>query len=845
MTVSTTDSQIDYSSGGPSFPIPFKFLRDEDIRPVLTMADGSQVTLVQNVQFTITGAGSETGGTLTSAYAQAALATAGTLLRISRVMDPTQETDLRNQGRYFAETHEKVFDKLTMLVQQSLTGVANALSLNSLKNRWDFRGLRGVNAGNPIDPQDVTTKSYVDSSNAAQDTRIDSLSAGLPGTNYAFPWSTTTTTGTKTLTPGFEFASAVLYINGIAQTYGKAFAVAGNQIVLAEAIPAGTEVYAILGQNVVPSDYVTKPELAAGSGASLISYLAPSSTYLRGLDQKLSDWVDPRDYGAVSGSNGDAGPAIRAAAEVARSKGVGLRMSGSYRIYTTSTLRQIPVDFQSCQFTVYGDQIGFILGGSSNLGWAPAQSIGTCLRSGGLRDVPTIRIAGSKGIFIEIGRTTHLQFYASTTLNTDGSIAYSQFKGGQIDKLSIDTDPANAGGDTSGGIGSSVQWVNENDFWISRCFEFYMGGSYRHNHNRFHGLTLENEATINIQAGNKNRFYNLRLEAGPTTIIFGTETANNRLMNSWDPGNDDTPSAIVSGSIVDLGVANVVYDDFGECRNTSCVASASISDPLVSQRVGELNSRQPHLQRVGGSGGNQPMCYSDMLPIEANLFFYFLYAGAEPGDTALYRPVLEFYDKNLVPISAQAAWITGNGITSVSGNVISTSAGQPFSYATVLQQAIDAGAMFMRVAARVSSSQTANALARRIQIFASYAHGSNYQSAAFQQRYLKTVVSAAPTAGFVPVGYEVTLASGASFYVCTFAFESISTAAAASGSTTITLAAATGVAVGDRVGVNLDNRDTHWTTVNAISGTTLTLTSAIPSASASGSRVVFNRQITK
>lgn len=261
MTVSTTDSQIDYSSGGPSFPIPFKFLRDEDIRPVLTLADGSQVTLVQNVQFTITGAGSETGGTLISAYAQAALATAGTLLRISRVMDPTQETDLRNQGRYFAETHERVFDKLTMLVQQSLAGVANALSLNSLKNRWDFRGLRGVNAGNPIDPQDVTTKSYVDSSNAAQDSRIDSLSAGLPGTNYAFPWSTITTTGTKTLTPGFEFSSAVLYINGIAQTYGRAFAVAGNQIVLAQAIPAGTEVYAILGQYVVPSGFVTADDI--------------------------------------------------------------------------------------------------------------------------------------------------------------------------------------------------------------------------------------------------------------------------------------------------------------------------------------------------------------------------------------------------------------------------------------------------------------------------------------------------------------------------------------------------------------------------------------------------------
>lgn len=259
MTVSTTDSQIDYSSGGPSFPIPFKFLRDEDIQPVLTLADGSQVVLTQNVQYTLTGSGNEGGGTLTSAYAQTAI-NSGALLRIARIMQPTQETDLRNQGRYFAETHERVFDRLTMLIQQALTGVGNSLSLNSLKNRWDFKGLRGVNVGDPIDPKDVANKSYVDTSNAAQDTRIDALSAGLPGTNYAFPWSTTTTTGTRTLTPGFEFASATLYINGIAQTFGKSFAVAGNKILLAQAVPAGTEIYAILGQYVTPSTTIS-PDL--------------------------------------------------------------------------------------------------------------------------------------------------------------------------------------------------------------------------------------------------------------------------------------------------------------------------------------------------------------------------------------------------------------------------------------------------------------------------------------------------------------------------------------------------------------------------------------------------------
>ena len=876
MTVSTTESVVEYISGGPAFPIPYRFLQDSDIQAVLVDQVGNAETLVLGTQYTLSGAGTQNGGTLTSAYAASVLATPGGSLTISRVMIPVQPTDLRNQGRFLAETHEFVFDRLTMLVQQGIALASRALLRPWGKNYYDAQGRQIKNLGAPTIPGDATNKKYVDDQNNAQDMRIDALSAGLPGTNYAFPWSTTTTQSTKTLTPGFTFASATLYLNGIAQPYGKAFAVVANQIVLAEAIPEGTEVYAILGQSVVPTpptenafDLYDYAALRAYTGPAQVVHITKAGVegffYLDPLSSLTDDggvtivdvggrvwrrllgsFVDPKWYGLVSGSTSDGAPAIQSAVNAAKSLGIHVSTSGSFSLLTTVTARNVGLDLGNAQFTLRTpDQIGFIIGGSSSLGWAPRQEIGTCLRQDGTRDTPCIRVAGTKGGFFEIGRTTHLQVYASTTLSTDGSIAYSQFKGGQWDKLSLDTDPANAGGDTSGGIGSSVQWINENMFYVSRCFEFYMGGSYRHNHNRFYGLTLENSATFNMQAGNKNRFYNLRFEAGPTTIIFGVETANNRLMNSWDPGNDDTPSSIVSGSIVDLGVANVVYDDFGECRNTACVASADISDPLVGNRSGELISRQPHLQRVGGSGGNQPMCYSDMLPIERNLFFYFLYGGADTGDTVLYRPLLEFYDKNLVPINAVASWITGNAITTVSGNQISTSAGQPFSYATVLQSALDAGAAYMRVAIRVSSSQTANALARQLKIFASYAHGSQYQAAAYQQQYRKTVVTTAPTSGYVPVGHEVTLNTGASFYICTFAFETTLTAAAASGATALTIAAGTGVAIGDRVGVNMDNRDTHWTTVSAISGTSLTLTAGLTAASASGSRVVFNRQVTK
>lgn len=43
----------------------------------------------------------------------------GWQISIARELAPTQETDLRNQGKFFAEVHEDAFDKLTMLIQQA------------------------------------------------------------------------------------------------------------------------------------------------------------------------------------------------------------------------------------------------------------------------------------------------------------------------------------------------------------------------------------------------------------------------------------------------------------------------------------------------------------------------------------------------------------------------------------------------------------------------------------------------------------------------------------------------------------------------------------------------------
>lgn len=159
MTVSTTDSVVEYVSGGPAFPIPYRFLQDSDIEAVLVKQDGTSEPLT-GAQYTLSGAGSQNGGTLTSSYAAGFLGVAGASLTISRVMDPVQPTDLRNQGKFLTETHETVFDRLTMLIQQGFSSLRRALVMPIGKNYYDAMGRQIKNVADPLQQQDAATMGW-------------------------------------------------------------------------------------------------------------------------------------------------------------------------------------------------------------------------------------------------------------------------------------------------------------------------------------------------------------------------------------------------------------------------------------------------------------------------------------------------------------------------------------------------------------------------------------------------------------------------------------------------------------------------------------------------------------
>lgn len=111
MTVSSTNARISYNGDGVSvnFATPY-FLVDADIK---VYVGGVLKTLTTD--YTLTGAGTESGGTCS--FLSAPASGTGNVV-ILRDPDQLQSTDLPSNDPFPSSSVEKAFDKLTMLVQR-------------------------------------------------------------------------------------------------------------------------------------------------------------------------------------------------------------------------------------------------------------------------------------------------------------------------------------------------------------------------------------------------------------------------------------------------------------------------------------------------------------------------------------------------------------------------------------------------------------------------------------------------------------------------------------------------------------------------------------------------------
>lgn len=117
--------QVTLTSATQAIPVNFYFFTKDELLVLNTSAsDGSNVTLTLNTDYTVTGAGNESGGTVTMVSG-----TVGDTVTIMRKVPATQNTDYTFNGAFTATSHESALDKLTMRSQQIEESISRAIRL--------------------------------------------------------------------------------------------------------------------------------------------------------------------------------------------------------------------------------------------------------------------------------------------------------------------------------------------------------------------------------------------------------------------------------------------------------------------------------------------------------------------------------------------------------------------------------------------------------------------------------------------------------------------------------------------------------------------------------------------
>lgn len=117
MSVSSTTTKNSYSGDGSTvaFAYAFKIFADADLEVIIRASAGTETTKTLTTHYTVSGAGSDSGGTVT--FTTGNTPASGETVVIRRKLTLTQGTDYVENDPFPANSHEDGLDRLTFIAQ--------------------------------------------------------------------------------------------------------------------------------------------------------------------------------------------------------------------------------------------------------------------------------------------------------------------------------------------------------------------------------------------------------------------------------------------------------------------------------------------------------------------------------------------------------------------------------------------------------------------------------------------------------------------------------------------------------------------------------------------------------
>lgn len=314
MTVpSETNRSGPYNGNGSTtvFGYGFRIVDEDHLRVIRTSALGVETVLAIDTDYIVSDVGEPAGGQIACTVAPAS----GETITILRNIPFVQETDLENQGAYYAETVEDALDLAAMRDQQLSEEVGRAIKVpasydggasldlptpESLKFiAWNEAGdgLRNADASELVSVAaygtanadiftgDGATTEFELSDSPAVINNLDVSVGGvtqLPGDDYT--WSSGTTL-TFTTAPANGAKILVRYMQALAQ------GTTNDDLVLSDDGAGGS-----LWSNI--KGFITY--LRSSAGSSIIGFIqAGVGSAARTMQSKARDIVSAKDFGAV------------------------------------------------------------------------------------------------------------------------------------------------------------------------------------------------------------------------------------------------------------------------------------------------------------------------------------------------------------------------------------------------------------------------------------------------------------------------------------------------------------------------------------------------------------------